>query len=73
MSRARNWAMTAVIVVCWLAVIFMVISLMGCEALQARDHRAGEFTVNADCDEDTLEVTFELEQDQDDQSVEITK
>ena len=66
--------MTAVIVICWAVLIWLVLStLFGCEALQARDHRAGEFTVNADCDEDTLEVTFELEQDQDDQSIEITK
>lgn len=72
MSKARNIAMTASMVVLWVVVIWAVLSLlMGCEGLQERDKREGAFRVNADCEKDQVSVEFELDQHADDRKINV--
>ena len=72
--NARQITQTVLIVILWVVVLSTLIFLLtGCEALRTKDMREGEFTVNADCEKDTVEVRFKLDQHQDDKSVEVRK
>ena len=62
MSKARNIAMTAVMVVLWVIAIFTVmVLLLGCEGMLRDDRNEGAMRFEADCDEDT--IIFELDLD----------
>ena len=54
--------------------LFVVITLLtGCQLLQERDKREGAFVVNADCEEDTVEVEFKLDQHAEGNKAEIKR
>ncbi len=74
MSKAQEFAKNIVLVILWVIAVGTVIMLLfGCEAMQKRDKREGRFTVNADCDENEIEVEFKLDQHAEDQQIEVKR
>ncbi len=66
--------MNIVLVILWVIAIGTVIMmLLGCESLAQQDRREGRFTVEADFEEDTISVEFELDQHAEDQKFEVKR
>ena len=72
MSKSRNYAMTALIILLWVIILWSaLILLLGCEGMQARDQREGTIQFHADCDDDVVRFQFDLNQDAEDKKVEV--
>ena len=59
----RGIAQTVVLVIAWVFIIWIVITMLtGCLAIQEREaQEAGNWRIEADCDENTLDVEFSLD------------
>ena len=68
--NAQQLLQTLMIVLLTFFILWLV---LGCEALQERDKREGEFTVNADCEKDQIEVRFKLDQHGEEQQIEVKR
>ena len=72
--KARDITQVFVIVAMWVIIILLVVSLFGCLTLSNDSERnLGGFSVDADCEDDTIHVELHVNKEHKDQDAGIEK